>query len=1171
MGRGDKKATTARPKRQSAQRAQSKICSMHDDEALLDDEFNFDKPAGRGYDMLEIIQSGRYKMGNFREMRSKDFTVEYIYRTGFRTPVRMKEFQDLGLQVPDASFTVTDVEHLVGSSTKVDAMDCETQLAVNMSLGAWVAYYTDPSKEKLLNVISLEISKTRLGRMIRAPEVVRRIDWIDKVWPVELKQQQRHRDNRMEHMKYPKVQKYCLMSVGGCYTDFHIDFGGTSVWYHVLRGTKIFFLIPPTEDNVSKFEKWSKENQELFFGEECSDCTMVTLYAGDTFMIPTGWIHAVYTPEDALVFGGNFLHALNVQGQLGIARLENRLKVPVRYRFPLFRELFWYAGQHYHRHLIRWIEYHRRSTGEAGSVIASPKKAAAVGDDDGSSDSSDARGDSDSDNAPLISTSATKASQKPQARKKRVSKAQHRVSVAREEERRRLSKFELRSLVVLGKQLLLWARSPRYSKSVPEEISSPTSLAQELCDHANAALAGEDSTDTSDDDHSIAGSDDVDATATPLSPSRKRAKAKRDRRLGTITEFLLDDESTLEDTSADGDPASPLRGSVSGSAARQSKYARAPYKAPAKMVERARQIRARVLAACSLKDRHASLARTEQHQRWSRVRRRVTERLIREGRQCNTSAGDHQPRPLCGVDDAPSAPAGAGGGTGIDVLVHDACGTRGSAGRRVYWGAQLGPEPPMREFFDWLAYNKVKWYIQRKLRTHQAHRRAQRDHFQMRQQLLKRPRLMSAASHAGGHSTGSEAADEEDADDDLDDDVSEDLRWRHKHPRTFNPATPHTQVSGSTSTPKAPTLQRGKHAQLLDTVVGGTSEDERAKQLQRQQRIAANRGRGSHRYSESLAFLYTLPGLCPTTATASRKTNDSISLQNHPPATLAGPPVAATAHQAKQKTGASHRPPEWIRLPDRAWLTVLQHLPQADTLRAGMICRRLRTLAGTHEAWRGKRADMSRAVVHRDNLVRMCRVNPTDVTFAWSTLSDSQLHELMLRCLRLGHLDLSGCRLLTQPCAWTSFASPPLVTLNLSFIPSVTDACVQALVCVHGTLRKLSLCGAPVSSAAVSALVGRLGCLEELDVYQCVHLDDTAFDTLPAATLRTLDARFTGASERLLYTLSTFPRLELLDMRDCVRLTPLRAPPIKFTQGAVVRLSAVHSYHSGVPMHAFIH
>ena len=35
------------------------------------------------------------------------------------------------------------------------------------------------------------------------------------------------------------VYRYCLMSVAGCYTDFHIDFGGTSVWYNILHGEKV--------------------------------------------------------------------------------------------------------------------------------------------------------------------------------------------------------------------------------------------------------------------------------------------------------------------------------------------------------------------------------------------------------------------------------------------------------------------------------------------------------------------------------------------------------------------------------------------------------------------------------------------------------------------------------------------------------------------------------------------------------------------------------------------------------------------------------------------------------------------------------------------------------------------------------------------------------------------
>lgn len=42
-----------------------------------------------------------------------------------------------------------------------------------------------------------------------------------------------------------------------------------------------------------------------------------------------GWIHAVYTPEDALVFGGNILHSFNIPMQLTIHEIENSTKVRV--------------------------------------------------------------------------------------------------------------------------------------------------------------------------------------------------------------------------------------------------------------------------------------------------------------------------------------------------------------------------------------------------------------------------------------------------------------------------------------------------------------------------------------------------------------------------------------------------------------------------------------------------------------------------------------------------------------------------------------------------------------------------------------------------------------------------------------------------------------------------
>ena len=94
----------------------------------------------------------------------------------------------------------------------------------------------------------------------------------------------------MRAMWYPKVQKYCLMSVKGCYTDFHLDFGGTSVWYHIIKGKKVFWIIPPTESNLKTYENWtlSGKQGDVFFGDIVDKCGMITLEAGNTFFIPSG-------------------------------------------------------------------------------------------------------------------------------------------------------------------------------------------------------------------------------------------------------------------------------------------------------------------------------------------------------------------------------------------------------------------------------------------------------------------------------------------------------------------------------------------------------------------------------------------------------------------------------------------------------------------------------------------------------------------------------------------------------------------------------------------------------------------------------------------------------------------------------------------------------------------
>ena len=150
------------------------------------------------------------------------------------------------MQVPPSSFSVKDVVRLVGRDKPLDVIDVATQAEVTgWTLGDWGKYFNNKkARTRVLNVLSLEFSNTPMAKLVRSPRIVRSIDWVDVAWPL----------HRRVERQYPAVQYYCLMSVEGSFTDFHIDFGGTSVWYHVLHGAKRFYFIAPTEANLSIYQ-----------------------------------------------------------------------------------------------------------------------------------------------------------------------------------------------------------------------------------------------------------------------------------------------------------------------------------------------------------------------------------------------------------------------------------------------------------------------------------------------------------------------------------------------------------------------------------------------------------------------------------------------------------------------------------------------------------------------------------------------------------------------------------------------------------------------------------------------------------------------------------------------------------------------------------------------------
>ncbi|KAG6335225.1 hypothetical protein ID866_3870 [Astraeus odoratus] len=307
---------------------------------------------------LRVIQSKPIKNDQFKRMKGADVGIEWLEgdEGAMREPIVIESPDGLGMKMPSPECTVTDVADIVGRETPVEVIDVASQSnAPGWTLGKWADYYNlEPAaRDKIRNVISLEISGTPLGDQVLPPRLVRELDWVEKFWPSTRKG---------KGQPYPKVQLYCLMGVASAWTDWHIDFAGSSVYYHILRGSKVFYFIRPTPTNLAAYERWSgtELQSNVWLGDMVDEVVKVTLHAGNTMIIPTGWIHAVHTPVDSLVFGGNFLHSYNVATQLKVLEIEKATHVPKKFRFPMFTKLCWYVGEKYLRDLKAKEEFSPR-------------------------------------------------------------------------------------------------------------------------------------------------------------------------------------------------------------------------------------------------------------------------------------------------------------------------------------------------------------------------------------------------------------------------------------------------------------------------------------------------------------------------------------------------------------------------------------------------------------------------------------------------------------------------------------------------------------------------------------------------------------------------------------------------------------------------------------------
>ena len=138
---------------------------------------------------------------------------------------------------------------------------------------------------------------------------------------------------------------YLLLGPEGAYTDWHVDFAGSSVWYHIVKGKKVFMAAPDTAHNIRQFLQWSSsDDQSDFLGDRLEKCVRLELKEGDTMFLPGGWFHAVSTPEDSVVVGGNYINPLRVRQLITVRKIERRLGISPQAEFPKFDMLMYYAA-----------------------------------------------------------------------------------------------------------------------------------------------------------------------------------------------------------------------------------------------------------------------------------------------------------------------------------------------------------------------------------------------------------------------------------------------------------------------------------------------------------------------------------------------------------------------------------------------------------------------------------------------------------------------------------------------------------------------------------------------------------------------------------------------------------------------------------------------------------
>ncbi|CAL2048233.1 unnamed protein product [Caenorhabditis brenneri] len=271
----------------------------------------------------------------------------------------VKNKEGLGMTVPENldSDTVWDY---IKTDKELSVINSNTQLPELMTMSKLLKEFGKAVRTTIYNLLSLEFAQTedRLRVAFEEPEFVKTYSMVMKLGKAleDLKkklgrnsrkatsQDEKSKierniekiDNQLETM--PKFQKFLLLF--GSFTDIH--------------GRKIFYVAPPTPENLELYKKIERhEFEDEWIGDMLFDqWVRIEIREGQTAMIPSGYLHFVYTPEDPIVIGGNFLMEKYVERQFEMSKLEDFCAANKFCGFDNLFRGFWSAMWSYGEHCL---------------------------------------------------------------------------------------------------------------------------------------------------------------------------------------------------------------------------------------------------------------------------------------------------------------------------------------------------------------------------------------------------------------------------------------------------------------------------------------------------------------------------------------------------------------------------------------------------------------------------------------------------------------------------------------------------------------------------------------------------------------------------------------------------------------------------------------------------